>query len=102
YAFRYEGKPAGPIPKLEANVLNGEPFELFGLMIQPVPLPHGRDITFGYRIANIAYLTDHSEIPKASQSLLHDLDVLFLDALRYRPHPTHSTVNASLDVAAHL
>jgi riboflavin kinase/FMN adenylyltransferase len=102
YAFRYEGKPAGPIPKLEANVLNGEPFELFGLMVQPIPLPHGRDTTFGYRIANIAYLTDHSEIPEASQRLLHGLDLLFLDALRHRPHITHSTVATSLDMSAHL
>lgn len=102
YAFKYEGKPAGPVPKLEANVLNGEPFDLFGLTVQPIPLPHGRDTTFGFRIANVAYLTDHNEIPPSSLALLHDLDVLFLDALRHRPHPTHSTIAMSLDVVDHL
>lgn len=43
-----------------------------------------------------AYLTDHSDIPEESLDKLHGLDVLFLDALRYKPHPTHSTVDRSL------
>ena len=102
YAFKYEGKPAGPVPKLEGHILNGEPFDLFGLTVQPIPLPHGRDVTFGYRVANVAYLTDHSEIPEASLKLLEGLDVLFLDALRHRPHPTHSTVATSLDASIRL
>jgi len=45
----------------------------------------------------VAYLTDHSDIPDASKALLRGLDVLFLDALRHKPHPTHSTVRKSLD-----
>jgi riboflavin kinase/FMN adenylyltransferase len=96
YAFRYEGVPAGPIPKLQANLLSGEPFELFGLVVTPIPTFHGRDITVGYRIANIAYLTDHNEIPEASMEMLGDLDLLFLDALRHRPHATHTTVERAL------
>ena len=46
--------------------------------------------------AQAAYLTDHSEIPEASFDKLQGLDILFLDALRHKPHPTHSTVENSL------
>ncbi|MCA9255825.1 MAG: hypothetical protein KDA33_09315, partial [Phycisphaerales bacterium] len=41
------------------------------------------------RVGRFAYCTDVSEIPKDSWPLLEDLDVLILDALRRKPHPTH-------------
>ena len=50
----------------------------------------------GFRFGSCAYLTDHNEIPQGSLDKLTGLDVLFLDALRHNPHPTHSTVEESL------
>jgi phosphoribosyl 1,2-cyclic phosphate phosphodiesterase len=47
----------------------------------------------------MAYLTDFSQVPEASFSQLEGLDILFLDALRHTPHPTHSTVENSLKIA---
>jgi phosphoribosyl 1,2-cyclic phosphate phosphodiesterase len=84
------------VPKLEQRVLNGDPFELFGVEFLPVPIVHGRQEIYGFRFGEAAYLTDHSEIPESSMQMLQGLDVLFLDALRYKPHPTHSTVERSL------
>lgn len=83
-------------PKLATHLLNGAPVELFGLEFVPVPVRHGRDMIYGFRFGAAAYLTDHSEIPEQSMGMLRGLDVLFLDALRYKPHPTHSTVERSL------
>jgi len=98
--FQYAFDP-GPnesnVPRLNLQRLNGEPFELFGLEFTPVPLLHGRSTVYGFRFGSAAYLTDHSEIPEASKAKLQGLDVLFLDALRHRPHPTHSTVERSLE-----
>lgn len=88
--------PESSIPRLEMHPLDGKPFELFGLTVTPVPLKHGRGRVFGYRFGPVAYLTDHSEIPESSLELLRDLEVLFLDALRWRPHPTHTTVEGAL------
>jgi phosphoribosyl 1,2-cyclic phosphate phosphodiesterase len=84
------------IPKIDTHDHRGEPFELFGLEVEPIPLLHGNQPIYGYRIGPFAYLTDHSEIPETSMEKLHGLEVLFLDALRYRPHPTHSTVETAL------
>ena len=72
------------------------PINLFGLAFQPLRLAHGKGLSFGFRFGSAAYLTDHSEIPPESLQHLRGLDVLFLDALRHNPHPTHSTVNQSL------
>jgi len=57
---------------------------------------------FGFRFGRAAYLTDFSELPEASMSLLGGLDDLILDALRDRPHPMHSTVANSLDIVRRL
>jgi phosphoribosyl 1,2-cyclic phosphate phosphodiesterase len=94
YAFEEPGQSS--VPKLDLRVLDGAPFELFDLPFTPIRLCHGRGMVLGFRFGRAAYLTDHSEIPEESRALLGDLDVLFLDALRHRPHPTHTTVEQAL------
>jgi phosphoribosyl 1,2-cyclic phosphate phosphodiesterase len=91
------------IPKLEVHEIDDEPFEMFGATVIPVKLQHGKHFEVqGFRFNDSAYLTDHSEIPEESLERLHGLDVLFLDALRYKPHPTHSTIERSLKYVEQL
>jgi phosphoribosyl 1,2-cyclic phosphate phosphodiesterase len=90
------------VPKLDLHQLDGSPFDVLGVQFTPIPIRHGNAGIYGFRFGNVAYLTDHSAIPDASMELLRGLDVLFLDALRHRPHPTHSTVKQSLETAAAL
>jgi phosphoribosyl 1,2-cyclic phosphate phosphodiesterase len=73
-----------------------------GLRFEPIPVMHGKQRIYGFRFGNAAYLTDHSEVPTASMAKLGGLDVLFLDALRHREHPTHSTVAYSMETARRL
>lgn len=77
-----------------------EAFDLSGASWTPVPLMHGKLPSLGFRIdtsdASIAYCTDVSQIPPESYPLLEDLDVFVIDGLRYRPHPTHMTVEEAL------
>jgi phosphoribosyl 1,2-cyclic phosphate phosphodiesterase len=101
YIFQ-TGPTESSMPKIEAWVLTGEPFELQGFPVTPILLHHGRGRVFGFRFGPIAYLTDHSEIPDGSLELLEGVEVLFLDALRYKPHPTHSTVDQSLKIVERL
>jgi phosphoribosyl 1,2-cyclic phosphate phosphodiesterase len=95
YIFNSE-KSESSRPRLRTNVFDDQAIELFGLEFLPIRLEHGKGTVYGFRFGAAAYLTDHSEIPPASMELLRGLDVLFLDALRHRPHPTHSTVERSL------
>jgi phosphoribosyl 1,2-cyclic phosphate phosphodiesterase len=97
--FRYIFDPRyaeSAVPRLAIRPFNGAPIELFGLEFTPIRLCHGKGTVHGYRFGEAAYLTDHSDIPDESMELLNGLDVLFLDALRHKPHPTHSTVERSL------
>ena len=54
-------------PILKPNVIN-EPFNLFGLAIEPIPVFHGKSLINGYRLGNMAYLTDVSKIPDSSMA----------------------------------
>jgi phosphoribosyl 1,2-cyclic phosphate phosphodiesterase len=96
--FRYifeAGAKESNVPQLDARLIDGAPFDVFGLEFIPIPILHGKQTIYGFRFGAAAYLTDHSEIPEESMEKLRGLDVLFLDALRYKPHPTHSTVDRS-------
>jgi phosphoribosyl 1,2-cyclic phosphate phosphodiesterase len=83
-------------PRLVPHIIGEEPIELFGQAFEPIPLHHGKGRSLGFRFGNAAYLTDHSDIPDSSKARLEGLDVLFLDALRHKPHPTHTTVERAL------
>lgn len=99
-AFRYifeNENPESTVPKLSMHPLGDEGIELFGVRFEPILLHHGRGFVYGYRFGSAAYLTDHSVIPDASLAKLTSLDVLFLDALRHKPHPTHTTVARALE-----
>jgi phosphoribosyl 1,2-cyclic phosphate phosphodiesterase len=102
--FRYvfdDNYKYGGIAKVELREIDG-PFELLDLRVLPVPVMHGEAEIIGYRMGRFAYLTDFSSIPDSSIEMLKGVDVVFLDALRHEPHPTHSTVANSLKVAARI
>lgn len=100
YIFE-EAQPGSTLPLIELHAIDG-PFELFGMKITPIPAMHGSQPVLGFRLGRAAYLTDFSSVPESSKALLRGLDDFILDALRYVPHPTHSTVEQSLALVAEL
>jgi len=103
-AFHYAFSPPSPnahkfaTPKLEFRRITTEPFSILGQRVQPIRLYHGKLPVLGFRMGNVAFCTDVSEIPEESWPLLEKLDVLVLDALRDRPHPTHFSLQQALNV----
>jgi phosphoribosyl 1,2-cyclic phosphate phosphodiesterase len=91
----------GGIARVELKNIDG-PIELFGARFEPISVIHGDTEIYGYRFGSAAYLTDFSDIPESSMTRLSGLDILFLDALRHKPHPTHSTVENSLRIVRQL
>ena len=57
---------------------------------------HGPIRSVGYRIGDIAYSSDISGLPEKSFEALKGLKVWIVDALRYKPHPTHSHLEQTL------
>lgn len=97
YAFKEIDTHPGGVPRLDPREITGDSIPLHGLDFQPVPVHHGRRMINAFRFGRAAYVTDNSDIPPESVPQLEDLDVLFLDALRRDPHPSHSSLPQALE-----
>lgn len=94
-AFEGTSKPLLAPHALEA----GHWQDVAGVPVLPLGFRHGHGQVFGYRIGDLAYLTDVKEVPEAERAQLLGLEVLVLNALWWRPHPTHLSIGEAVDVA---
>lgn len=106
FAFAFDGSA-----RMFRNYIRPEireitgPFQLGDLDVVPVQLPHGRFDTTGYVFSRsghrlLAYYTDCNAVPPEAHEAARDVELLVIDALRYKPHPTHLSVEQALEVAA--
>jgi phosphoribosyl 1,2-cyclic phosphate phosphodiesterase len=87
-------------PRLLAHVLDaGRTTLVAGLSVLPLELHHGPMRVFGYRIGPLAYITDVKTVPPAVIPALQGVQVLVLNALWWRPHPTHLSIPEAVTVA---
>lgn len=98
YAFQDDPEYPSAKPLLEGRLLDG-PVDLFGQTMIPLRLYHGKMAVLGVRFGGLAYCTDCSQIPPESLTLLEGLEVLVLDALRKRKHPTHFNLEQAVQMA---
>lgn len=101
YAFSPNTPKGGGIPQLDLRSIDGA-FQIAGVVVQPVPLWHGQRRILGFRIGGFAYLTDCSRVDDEAWPVLTDLDLVVVDALRDRPHPTHFTVDEAVAAARRI
>jgi phosphoribosyl 1,2-cyclic phosphate phosphodiesterase len=97
YIFNPPDEKGGGIPQISLTTVNA-PFDVGGIRVQTVPIFHGARPILGFRFGSFAYLTDCNRIADESWPLIEGLDILILDALRHRPHPTHFSVAEALQV----
>ena len=98
YAFEPQHYPGAP--RIHATpVEHGQKFSVNGVYIQSLPVIHGRLPILGYRIGELAYLTDTNNIPEPTYELLEGLDVLVIDALHHRDHFSHYTLEQAVEQA---
>lgn len=96
YAFREHKYPG--VPNLQLHRVSPDlPFIAAGIPVIPVRVMHGQLPILGYRIGNMAYLTDIKSLPDEEYDKLKGLDVLIIAALRKEYHPTHETVGEALE-----
>jgi phosphoribosyl 1,2-cyclic phosphate phosphodiesterase len=103
FYYVFDGLPrqGGGIPQLVPHDITG-PFTVGGIRVVPVPLWHGRMPILGFRFGSVAYLTDCNALPDEAWPLLTGLDTLVLDALRYKPHTTHFTIDEAIATARRI
>ncbi|MDD4847700.1 MAG: MBL fold metallo-hydrolase [Bacteroidales bacterium] len=85
------------VPHFSLQKIDEQQFIFNGISIQPIPVLHYQLPIMGFRIKNMAYITDAKIIPETSYQLLHDLDVLIINALRIQPHFSHFSLAEALN-----
>lgn len=101
YAYAFEPAPYPGVPRIISHQIEGD-FELFGLRVEPLVVMHGKLPVTAFRIGRFAYLTDCNLIPNETCDRLAGLDVLVIDALRFKKHPTHMTLDEALGYVERL
>jgi len=101
YIFDDEPPPPGtPKPELTTVPLKGgQPVTISGMSVLPIPFEHGTLTVYGYRIGDIAYLTDVKRVPPDAMARLRGLKLLVLNALLDQPHPTHLSISEAVETA---
>ena len=95
--------PGTSKPELVTHVLEaGNSVVVAGVAVLPLALPHGLQGVFGYRVGQVAYLTDVKSIPDAVAARLAGLDVLVLNALLPQPHPLHLSIPEAVAAAGRI
>lgn len=96
-------KPAGsdyPPIVLAHEIQHGPNFTISGnggtITFQPLVQSHGSILSLGFRIGDFAYCSDVSDFPTQTVAAMQGLDALVIDALQYRPHPSHLSLDEAL------
>lgn len=100
YCFAQEAESWYPAI-LEANRING-PFTIGDLDILPIEQDHGSMPSLGLRFGAVGYSNDCVALDDAAFAALAGIQVWIVDALRYRPHPTHAHLDLTLEWIARL
>jgi phosphoribosyl 1,2-cyclic phosphate phosphodiesterase len=94
-AYQGTSRPELSLNRLEA----GTPIDIAGLEVLPLGFSHGHVSVLGFRIGKLGYVTDAKEVPAAERDRLRGVEVLVLNALWWRPHPTHLSIPEAIETA---
>ncbi|HWZ59431.1 MAG TPA: MBL fold metallo-hydrolase [Gemmatimonadaceae bacterium] len=105
YVFDESIRPLPGTSKPEGQARVIEPFQpvsIGDIVVTPVPLPHGQVTVLGFRIGDLAYVTDAKRIPADARAVLAGAKVLVLNALFRTEHPTHMSIPEAIETAEAL
>lgn len=85
------------IPQLRMCVMEpGETVQVQGVPVTAIRVMHGQLPILGYRVGDVAYITDMTTMPAESVRLLGGIKLLVVNALRHTPHRTHQTLEQAI------
>jgi phosphoribosyl 1,2-cyclic phosphate phosphodiesterase len=102
YCFAEHPYPG--VPSIKLNPIEPlKPFNVNGTEVLPLQVMHGKLPILGYRIGrSFGFVTDMSQMPEETLEQLKGVEVLVLNALRVKPHPTHQSIEEALQLAARI
>jgi phosphoribosyl 1,2-cyclic phosphate phosphodiesterase len=102
FGYCFQSPPGSEYPPIltEHRLMAGVPLNVDGeggtITALPILQEHGDIASLGFHFGRLAYSCDLSGMPDVSAAALAGVDVWIVDALRYRPHPSHFSVDDAL------
>lgn len=100
YCFKEHPYPG--VPQFNLHAINLEPFTVGGVLIEPLRVMHYKLPILGYKIGNMAYITDAKEVPDETIDKIRGIDTLIINALRIEEHISHMSLSQSLATIARI
>lgn len=100
YIFKQNPHPGAP--QVNLVEIDSKPFIINDLHITPINIHHGQLPIWGYRINDMAYITDASAIPEVEFEKLENLEVLIINALRKKKHYSHFNLEEALEATERI
>ncbi len=101
--YSFAENPYPGVPRFELHEIDeAKPFHFNEIEIKPLPVNHYKLEILGYKIGNLAYITDAKAISESTEELVKGIDTLVINALRHEPHVSHFSLQDALDFIARV
>lgn len=97
--YSFSNKPYPGVPRLHLHTISTDEFRINNTLIRPLRAMHAKLPILGFRIGNLAYLTDVKTLPEETFLQLAGIKILVLNALRNEDHIAHLTLNEAIELA---
>jgi len=89
-------------PRLKLNLIDNEPFSVFGINVIPIQVMHADMLVLGFRIDDFTYITDANYISEEQKEKVKGSKVIVLNALRWKKHPSHFNIEEAIALMEEL
>lgn len=101
--YCFKAHPYPGVPQFDLRVIEPyRPFELCAgnrtIEVEALDVMHGNLPIYGFRIGNLAYITDALTLPQRTIDAIRGIDTLVINALRHQPHASHQNLTQALSV----
>lgn len=102
YSYVFAENKYPGTPELDLSEIINDPFTISKDEITPIRAYHNLLPIYGFKIGQLAYLTDLKTIPEEEKKKLLNLDTLIISALRVKPHSSHLGLNEAIELVNEL
>jgi phosphoribosyl 1,2-cyclic phosphate phosphodiesterase len=103
YSYLFSEKDYFGKPKFDINIIEkSNNFSVFNINITPIEVMHYKLPVIGFRVFNLAYITDANSINKKEMEKLLNLDFLIINCLQIKPHISHFNLDQALELIEFL
>ena len=98
YAYVFSENHYPGVPKMELHNIDNYNFNIAGDIITPLRIFHYRLPILGFRVGDMAYITDANYVPEETKERLVGVKYLVVNALRKEKHISHFSLGEALNL----